>query len=204
MSRHLNLLPWKVRCRALWRERLRQWCFLWGIVAVATFSASCWEWQRFASSQQELETWQRRSEGIQSIESTNGELQEKIRILQARLTKYGHFENERNGFHLLATVSQSAGLTNGKLQVQKLTFKTMHVADAAATPAPNAKPGPPKMRTVHVLSLSGVAATNLTLAQFVSSLRDSAAFETVELKSSQQGKGEIASGPRAYQVECSF
>ena len=131
MSRHLNLLPWKVRCRTLWHERLRQWCFLWGIVAAAAISLSWWEWQRFAASEQELETWQRRSEGIQAIESTNGELQEKIRVLQARLSKYGHFENERNGFQLLATVSQSAGLCNGKLQVQKLTFKTTQVAEAA-------------------------------------------------------------------------
>ena len=204
MSRHLNLLPWKVRCHALWRGRLRQWCFLWGIIAVAAISATWWKWQRFAAGERELEIWQRRSEAIQIVESSNAGLQEKIKVLQARLNKYGHFENERNGFQLLATVNQSAGQCNGRLQVQKLSFKTSQVPEAALpNREPNAKPEPPKMRTVHVLSLSGVASTNLTLAQFVSALRDAAVFQTVELKSSQ-GKGEIASGPRSYQVECSF
>jgi Tfp pilus assembly protein PilN len=204
MSRHLNLLPWNVRRSALLRERLRQWCTAWGTIVVIAVGLGCWQLQRLSSTQAELAFWQVRSERARSDEALNADLQGKINQLKARLAKYGHFESERTGFLLISTLSQAAAVNSGKLQVQKLNFATTVVTEtppAGRQPATNNTPAP--TRKHHVMSLSGVASSNLVLSQFVSSLRDSAAFEKVELKSSQ-GKGEVAAGPRAYQIECRF
>ena len=209
MKRHLNLLPWQERYRTLVRERFRQWCYVWAVLALATSTVGLWEWKRLGTSERETEVWRRMSEPAVRNRASNKELQQKIAVAQERITAYGHLESESIGFSLLGTISQCTGHCQDKLQVRKLKFKTTQktdvvpVAFASTTPAPpNTKPVV-TTRTVHIVSLSGVATSNLTVARFVSALRDSALFQTVDLKSSQ-GKTELTSHLRHYEVECSF
>ncbi|MDB5388210.1 MAG: Secreted protein [Planctomycetaceae bacterium] len=215
MKQHLNLLPWKLRWRMLLRQRLRHWVLVWSILAVGCGLLYAQSWHGLALAQDELEIWQRRAVPVQAVQQKNASLQRKIAELQERLAKYGHLDSEQIGFQLLATISQSAGAVDGKIQVQKLAFKQTQVVDIPATPnVPAAQPAPqpapgtpvkkPKMKDVRTLTLSGVAASNLVLAQFVSSLRDSGAFHTVDLKLSTGSKVKAGGGTREFQVECSF
>lgn len=224
MKQHLNLLPWRLRCRMLLRRRIRQWAVSWMILVVVTTGLGLWNWRSLGDAERDRDTWARRAVTIQSIHNENEALQRQVAALRERFQKYGHLESEQLGYQLLATISQtaasgspgSAGGNSGEttnetrkqssIQIQKLVFKQTEVqekvADAKAA-AKNAKT-PPKMRTVRTVSLTGVATNNLAVAQFVSSLRDSGAFLTVDLKSSQGNKLASAAESRAYQVECSF
>ena len=205
MRRHLNLLPWNLRCRLLLRQRLRQWAIGWALLALGVAMLFGWKWHGLSAAQENLSVWQRRAATIQVIDVKNEKLRRQIAGLTARLSKYGHLESEQIGFQLLATISQSSSLGAGNIQVRKLTFNHTQVAEAVVVKdaAPGAAKTAPVMREVRKLILSGVAVNNLAVAQFVSSLRDSGAFQAVDLKSSQ-GNKVADTGARTYQVECSF
>ncbi len=205
MKRHLNLLPWKLRCRMLLRHRLRQWAVAWSLLALLAAGLYGKDWYGLAKAQQDLEVWQRRAVTIQTINEKNVALVRQNSQLRERLARYGHLESEQIGFQLLAVVSQCSSVKSGSIQIQKLAFKQMQVPDEIIAPngtTPVAKPAP-KMRDVRTLTLNGAASNNLAVAQFVSALRDSGAFHSVDLKSSQ-GNNVTAIGSRNYQLVCSF
>ena len=215
MSRHLNLLPWGLQCQMLRNQRLRQWATVWLVIATLGVIVSALQWGRLTHAEQEYQSWERRAEGVQKIQLASQILRQKIARQQERLSKYGHLENEKLGFQLLGTLSQSASACNGKIQVQKMTFKTNQVAvEVPGKPGTPASTAPVKFRDVRILTLAGVASNNLAVAQLVSALRDSGAFDSVELRTSQSigdGRGSATptqsstpNGLRTYQVECAF
>lgn len=203
MKPHLNLLPWKLRCQMLLRQRLWQWCVGWSALALGFAVLLGWRWHGLVRAQEHLSDWQRRASTVQAIDTRNESLRRQIAALTARLGRYGHLESEQIGFQLLATISQSSTFCAGNIQVQKMTFKHVQVADTtvAKDAAPNAKA--PPMRDVRKLLLNGVAKDNLAVAQFVSSLRDSGVFQSVDLKSSL-GNTVADVGSHTYHVECTF
>lgn len=227
MSRHLNLLPWDLQCRMLRDQRLRQWAVSWLVIGVFGVTVSVTQWWRLSKAGEEYHSWERRAESVQAIQLASQNLRQKIAQQQERLVKYGHLENEKLGFQLLGTLSQAASSCGGKIQVQKMILKTNQVAIAAADKPGTAIPGtatpgaaapgaaaPTKFRDVRVLTLAGVAVNNLAVAQLVSALRDSGAFDSVELRTSQSlgdnrslalpVSSTTPNGLRTYQVECAF
>jgi type IV pilus assembly PilN-like protein len=208
MKQHLNLLPWRLRCRMLLRERSRQWAMAWTVMTVVTLTLYGGYWRKLAESQQDLEVWQRRAAAVQAVDQKNQRLRLQIAGMQNRLMEYGYLESEQLGYQLIARTSQSSRQSGGKIQIQKLSFKAFQVPETV-TPGPTPVPAPAgaakvvSMRDVRTLSLTGVAPNNLVVAQFVSSLRDSGAFHNVNLKSTQ-GHTAAAFGARNFQVECSF
>lgn len=208
MKRHLNLLPWECQRRTLLRQRLRNWSFAWGLIGVLCAALYSSEWVRLSRSRHELGESQRRAAGIQAIEQQNGKLKQEVTRLQGDIDKFGHLKNERIGIHLLGAVSQSWNVCGGKIQVRKMALREIYVADTvspdkAGKPAPANPAKPPPTRKVQTLSLSGVAAHNLAVSQFVAALRDTGAFVRVDLKSSK-GNDDRQVNSHAYQVECVF
>lgn len=204
MKHYLNLLPRKLRCRMLTRQRLRQWGGAWTFLALAAVGLYGSDWRDLSTARQSLEAWQRRAVTVQEIHEKNASLSRQNASLRERLSRYGHLESEQIGYQLLAVVSQCATVSSGSIEIQKLAFKQTQVAIAVAPAAVPASgvPAAPKMKDVRTLSLNGVASNNLAIAQFVSALRDCGAFESVELKSSQ---GNITTaGLRNYQLVCAF
>lgn len=201
MNVHLNLLPWHLQCRTLLVQRLRQWSIAWAILVAFSLLLVGERWNKLSEAGGELQAWERRADGILSIELASQKLRDKVARQQERLAKFGHLQNEDLGFQLLATVSQSAALTTGGVQVRRMSFKTNQVALPAAAGA--AADAPVKTREARVLALSGKAKSNLAVAQFVSSLRDASVFDSVDLKSTQDDK-ELESSFRMFLVECSF
>jgi hypothetical protein len=154
-------------------------------------------------AQDELSVWQRRATTVQGIDAQNTQLRQQIAGLTTRLAKYGHLESEQIGFQLLATISQSSSYCAGNIQVRKLTFQHVRIADTTTEKDVKAGAKAPPMRDVRKLLLNGIAKDNLAVARFVSSLRDSGAFQTVDLKSSL-GSAVADAGSQTYHVECSF
>ncbi|MDB5340630.1 MAG: hypothetical protein JWN70_6249 [Planctomycetaceae bacterium] len=205
MKQHLNLLPIQLRRRTLLRTRLRQWGFIWATMCAVAILLLGRSWYVLSAAYGDLATWERRASGVQAVHEQNERLRVQIEGLRRRLAKYGDLNSEQIGLKLLATVSQSSAKTSGSHQIQKLSFNQTLVADAPVHATPNAATTatPPKTREVRALVLSGVAKSNITIAEFVSTLRDSGVFQKVDLKSSQGNKTNTK-GPRQYQVECTF
>lgn len=203
MKQYLNLIPWKVRCRILLRRHLRDWSIRWALLAMIGLSLYTLNRHQLSVVNRDLAAWHRRAATIEVIDAKNNALNRQIASLKSRLAKYGHLESEQIGFQLLGTISQSTEFNDGSIQVTKLTFKQTQVVETPDKATPVDPTKPPKVRDVRTVALDGVAANNLALAQFVSFLRDSGAFSTVDLKSSQENKlNTVAS--RNYQVECTF
>ncbi|HUQ71767.1 MAG TPA: PilN domain-containing protein [Planctomycetaceae bacterium] len=170
------------------------------LFTVLTLASMAHSWQGRSLARQELELWNRRAATIESIHETNQRLRQRIAALDTRLIKYQDLHTDRLGFQVLATVSRSAQLSGGDVQVRTFSYKQLTLAPEVL-PKGEAKPAGP--RESHMLSLHGVAKSNLQLAHFVSALRDSGAFLRVDLKSSHGKKNELA-GTRTYQVDCAF
>ncbi len=203
MKQHLNLLPWKLRCRLLLRRRLREWSTAWMLLAALLTAWYGWECQGVFRSQQLLSVAARRASTVQSIDTKNQKLRQQIDLLNARLAKYGHLQGEQLGFQLLATISHSSRYCAGRIQIQKMTFSHTQVAAPPAPQGTDETEKFPTHRDVRKLSLSGVAKNNLTIAQFVTALRDAGVFQAVDLKSSQ-GNVLADAESRTYHLECSF
>jgi hypothetical protein len=205
MKRHLNLLPTGLQRRLLLRRRAREWALRGMILSVLTLVLLGDGLHRMNSASQELQLWQRRAATIESISESNRGLARQIGAIHQRLNKYRDVRADQLGYQLLATVSHSAQETAGDLQIRKLSLNQIAAEPTATTPAPElkAKSQPEPVRKVFVLSLFGVAKSNLQVAQFASALRDSGAFERVDLKSSR-GKKEPTEAVQTYQVDCTF
>jgi hypothetical protein len=202
MKPYLNLLPPVVRSRLLLRRRTREWAYrgmLLGALTLCSLGAVLRQW---TSASQELELWKRRAATVEEIDAKNRRLFSKIGLLERRLDKYRNLQTERLGYQLLSTLSHSSRGTQGEMQIRKLALKL--VETTISPPVKNKNAVLISTRS-YLLSVMGAAKTNLHIAQFASALRDSGAFERVDLKSSRGApRAGESEGERLYHLECTF
>jgi hypothetical protein len=204
MKAHLNLLPASLQRRFLLRLRLRQWGVVWGIAAAALVGYYAFESQRLSSQRQTLAVWRQRAATIQSVEDAVRENRKALRQLRQKMAAYGHLESEQCGYQLIGLVSQGIGACAEPIQIQDLTFQRALVTEANAVEQKADQPKqPPIVKETRRLELKGIAASNLAVAQFVSSLRDCRVFQQVELRASETKDPKLGDR-RSFHVECSF
>ncbi len=122
-------------------------------------------------------------------------LRNEIRALGGRLGQLGQYkallaqlEGSRPALTLLGLISQSARQCGGRLRLEELTARTAQ-DETAGSPA--------------TLTLKGAAADNLAVARFVAGLRQTAAFQRVELKGSEQ-KNVEGGQSHSFVIECTY
>jgi hypothetical protein len=153
-------------------------------------------------------------------------LQEEIRGLRDRagaLTRREStltpLEDPRPALTLLAMVSRSAEKCEGQLRVEKLVLRPAGEAGKAAAPPASvpALPGsasgdakaaapapfPNRPPSTSLVTITGTALDNLAVARFVASLRQTGAFDRVELKSSEE-KAPTSQRVCSYTIECAY
>lgn len=202
MKPHLNLLPPGVRSRLLLRRRTREWAYRGMLLAALALCALGGVLRQWTSASQELELWKRRAASVEEIDAKNRQLFSRTGLLQRRLNKYRNLQSERLGYQLLSTLSHSSRGTQGEMQIRKLALRLVETTVVSSN---KSKTTAPVCTQSYVLSVTGAAKNNLHIAQFASSLRDSGAFERVDLKSSRGGtRAGNADGERLYHLECTF
>jgi hypothetical protein len=180
----MNLLPMSFRHRLLIRRALRFWAVVWGVSALAA-SIMCgllwlelWDWR------QELAHHQAEAAALQAMQAENQKLAADITAISRRAAVVEDVHGIAQPLSLLGVVSRSAKSADRQLQVQRL--QVSHIEERIVNP--KTRPGTPAkdapIRRRLEVSLSGVAHDDVSVAKFVSSLRESGMFETVELKSS--------------------
>jgi Tfp pilus assembly protein PilN len=203
MRTHLNLLPWKCRRSQTVRRRLRQWGVVWAAVAILT-GAGCWlSAIERRTVQQAVGQLEQQVAPVETMRAQIASFREKLDRVRRREAVLVLLEDGRPPLALLGMVSRSARQCGGHLRVEQLTVRSSEPAKAPA-PVPakadaTAK-APPSVSTAA--TIKGTAQDNLAVARFVLSLRQTQAFDRVELKSSAGQTG----GARgcSYLVECAY
>lgn len=207
MNHHCNLLPISFQRRLLTQTRLRQWLLVWvgTLVAISLFAA-----QRVYSlldRETELTRLERLTEPLHQKVALNRKLREQLREMNSRELLAGELAGARYPLDLLGFVSRAAHPFESELQVRHFALHhesppvravtTQQKAERTATSGPQ-----PSLEIIR-LTVGGIATDGLAVARFVTVLRESQVFESVELKSSIPGRiGELAT--REYQLVCTF
>lgn len=182
-----------------------------GMVAWAEFD------RRLDGSREELATAKQRCEPLLKTSQRHSNLIAERGRIHQRLELIDRLQDPQAAFRLVGLVSQSARSCSGGIRVRDFWLSESQVAivpQAKKATAPIRQrsqrtktkvvdPEPlPEMIAQSKLVLQGVAADNLAVAQFVVALRESGAFNAVDLKSSMSAsnRGKI----RTYRIECVF
>lgn len=209
MKRFVNLLPWKHRRRQLIRRRLLQWAAVWAVlVALGAGWVGTGLIQR-AEVHERVAELEAEYAPVGELTRQLTEARKTLRQWQERRDAVAALEETRPALTLLGLVSRCAQACQGRLRIDKLSLQP-HQATPAAEASKHASPGRPGAQAPRApsgpsatVTIHGQALDNLAVAQFVANLRETRAFERVELKSTAEQPGGQAA-VRSYQVECAF
>jgi len=199
MKNYLNLMPWKCRKAQLVRLRLGQWCLPWAVAGGLLAAAGLVKWDQWRSSRDQVERLQRACAPTDALQAEIRSFASRAEALKAREAVMAQLEHPRPALALLGLVGRSAKECEGRLRVEHLALWSE--GDPAKAPSRgSAEAGPGRVTSV---TLKGIAADNLAVARFVLALRQTKAFDRVELKSSQEQPTDRRR-TRSYQVECTY
>lgn len=214
MTQHsINLLPWHYRRRCLLRRRLRQWSIAWAAVAIALAAGWLDQYGRWQTALAELEMHEQRYDEIRTVKSEIARLRAQQQNLGKQQNLVSQLQQAPPPLLALALVSGSAARCEGRVAVGRLAYgeEAVMSAPAAASPAPPAGATPPGGNSPPAtaarpayrgrLTIDGIGADNVAIAEFVLGLRESGVFERVDLKSAAASTSR-AMNVTAYQVEC--
>lgn len=205
---HVNLLPKSYLLRRLARRRLRQWSLVW--LAVVAGLAVVWldERSRWAAALEELESSEQRYDEVRLLKGEIGRLTAQKQGLGKQQALVVRLQQAPHPLLLLALVSQSAARCEGRVAAQHLVY-----AEDVVAPQPVAAPQTPRTAAQAAatsdsrplrsgqLIVDGIGADNIAIAEFVLGLRESGAFDRVDLKSAA-ASATPAGAVTSYRVEC--
>jgi hypothetical protein len=200
MKNYANLLPEDYRRRRLMRRRVLQWALVWGIAMAAALPLWGVQTQRLLSEQQQLRERRGTYEPTKTMLLEIPRMQSEMQELSQRDVMVRKFTDDHPPLAALGMVSQAAASCNGKVRIFQMivdrppTSTAAETNDAAAQ-VPAAKPS--------MLTLQGTGVDNQSVAKFVVNLRQTQAFQRVDLKSSVRGRLALSDVQR-FVVECEF
>lgn len=208
MKRFVNLLPWNYRRRQLVRRRLMQW----GAVGAAVLLAGA-GWlgaglvQR-AEVQQLVADLETEYAPVAELTAQLTQGRMELRRWEDRRKAAAALEETRPALTLLGLVSRCARACEGRLRIDQLSLQPRPPSPAAeprrpASPGRTAPQPPRPSGPSATVTIKGQALDNLAVARFVANLRETRAFQRVELKSTAEqpgGQGRL----RSYLVECTY
>ncbi len=208
MKRSVNLLSWNYRRRQLIRRRLLQWsaaAAVLGSVAAGWVAAALVQQAEVRQIVADLEA---QYAPIAELTRQLTEARKTLRQWEDRRKAAAALEETRPALTLLGLVSRCARACQGRLRIDQLALQPLQ----AVPGADRRKSSPGSQQALEAtgsnnspsatVTIKGQALDNLAVAQFVASLRETRAFEKVELKSTAQAASETA--VRSYLVECTY
>ncbi|HEV3003167.1 MAG TPA: PilN domain-containing protein [Pirellulales bacterium] len=211
MKTFVNMLPWSFRRDRLLRRRLRQWLVAWALVAAVLAGGAWIDWAACRTVREALEQKERSYEEVKQIRTEMAALRAIQKGLGNQQDLLGRLQAAPPPLLVVGLVSQSAEHCRGRVMVRHLVYQHQGAGPAAARGAPPAALPPVAVQTVlqsvrreaASLTLQGVGADNLAVAEFVVGLREAGVFERVDLKSAAESQSS-SNAASVYQVECGF
>jgi hypothetical protein len=206
MKNHVNLLPMNFRRRCLARRRLRQWSIAWAVVATALLGGWLAERSRWQAALEDAESHEQRYDEVRALRGEIARLTAQKKGLGNQQALVGQLQQSPPPLLAVALVSASAGKCQGRVAVRRLVYNEESPPSPTASQPVGAPPAPPakiaERRSESArLTLEGIGVDNVAIAEFIVGLRESGAFERVELKSAAAGVTRAGS-VTAYKVEC--
>lgn len=201
---HINLLPPNTRLKIQFRCVLHRYLLVWSIASFAVAVHAGSQIKNIYDVRCQLAGLDMRCQPVYAMEESIHRARHELTLLRAHLDRLREAEPTDHTLELLGVLGQAAKSAAGKLVLQRVSLQDGQAVPAISTPvaADQAKrAAAPK--TLTTVSLSGVADDDVTLTQFISSLRQSGVFEHVSLKASSQAAGSERLS-RQYQLECRY
>ena len=198
------------------RLRLRQWLLPWAAALGALGVLFFIQGSRYQAARARAEQLEEQCAPVDKLREEIRGLRERAGELTRRESILKPLEEPRPALTLLAMVSRSAEKCEGQLRVEKLVLRPAGEA-ASAAPSVPAQPGPAagnaqaaarapvpsRPASTSLVTITGAALDNLAVARFVASLRQTGAFDRVELKSSED-KAPASQHVCSYTIECAY
>lgn len=223
MKRHLNLLPWHMRLRLVVRTQLIRWAVIWTVAIGAGVLAWFQLHEERLALSHDADALERKCVPVLKARREHAKLLTEQSRMTKRLDLIAKLQDPQAAFRLIGLISRSARTCEGGVQVRDFWLSEDRVPVVSAnqnsqpvrqarqpkrgrpkvTPKPKAEEqAKPEEKVISRLVLQGVAADNLAVAKFVVALRESGAFDAVDLKSSMGASSR--SRLRTYRIECVF
>ncbi len=194
MKSHINLLSQSFRRRQLLFRRLKQWLIV-GLCAVACGSLIGWsKWRNLQAQKVKLDFLTHENDPFKKMQSEIGAIKTQINELQQREAIVLELADEQSMLSLMGIVSQAAEVCEGSVTIRKLHVERNQGIRSG------------KAGTFRILTLEGVGSDNISVARFARALRESNAFDDVQLRSSALRLNQQQDDPdqRSYTLECVF
>ena len=188
MKTHANLLPMVYRRKQLIMRCALQWSAIWSI-ALGAVGVLYWiQHTHNHRARARLESLRREYAPAKRLAEEVDSLRLKIDELRNRESIVLSLADEQSMLTLVGLLSRATLECEGKLCIQRLQLSRRQEAGLHYT---------------KVLQLDGIAVDNHFVARFAAALRDTAAFQRVELKSSGRRSGDEPAA-QVYSLECFF
>jgi hypothetical protein len=199
MKSHINILPLQFRKKLLVRQIVPSWACVWGGVAVMA-AIICWNADAtLADAQAAFAIVDVRAEPLRQIVQRNQQATEDLKVADQRQLLADCLNAADKPLQLVGLISSTANTNDGSIQIQSFQLTQGEQPTKSASAATAENNAPHRMK----LGLQGYAVDDLALSRFVSQLRATGVFESVELQTSSNV--QLAAGSaRQYVVECQF
>lgn len=186
---HVNLLPMTYRRKQLVMQLVKQWTVIW---LAALMAAGTLYWAQYTQNyraRSRLESLRRDFTPVKAMADEVEALKAKIDELRSRESIVLSLADEQSMLTLIGLLCRATEKCDGQLCIQRLQLDRRQDSSGA--------------QFMKVLQLDGIATSNHLVARFAAALRDSTAFQRVELKSSGRRATE-KKDEQAYSLECVF
>lgn len=199
MNCPVNLLPWEVQRDQLLRRQVIRWSGV--LILLVCFMAAFWYQKQRAVQRfrEDLQAMNSRATPLRNLDSRNKLQQTELDSLIRREKLLNQIGAPFGPLQLINVLGTRSRVRDGEIRILKLDLATLEIQAAGATrnPAqarPNRRQKPvlvvvekvekPEVKTE--VSLYGLARDDHALSDFVTSLRHTGVFESIELKSTDE------------------
>ncbi len=206
MKSHLNLLPTRMRQRAVIRERLFRWGCLCAVTLALVIGVCVAECQKLVAMKSCVAAMHDECAPLRQMETESKGIQKRLDELKSRESLSATLETSYYAFQSMGVVS--GGTNNGQtgVCVRELELATETRTSSKRRSNEKGKKAPksdPKEQTITSLRLRGNATDDLAIARFVKSLKDASLFKTVKLISASETE-LLGTAVREYEIDCTF
>lgn len=202
MTPRMNLVPPAFQRKLLVRKRIRQWFVPSAVALMASLTAVGEVGYRLRNLSLSAAALEERLRPMNEMSQDNDLIASRLKNLVGHESVLHEIVGVQRPVSLLAVISQSAGRTESRLQILKLTVQqTLAEKPVDRKPGGNAAATVARRDVTTEITITGVALDDAAVAAFVQSLKESQAFAAVELKSTV-GTVIADVAARQYDVSC--
>jgi hypothetical protein len=176
MTTRMNLVPQSFQRKLLVRRRIRQWLTPCAVALLASLTAVGEVGYRLRGLSVQASELEEQLVPMNEMSRKADDVALRLKSLVGHESVLNEIVGVQRPIALLAVISQSAGRSGSRLQIQRLTVQQIP-GEGSGEKRPEASWGSTE------ITIQGVALDDADVAAFVQSLKGSQAFSSVDLKS---------------------